>query len=143
MNKMRYVYGEARREGRSVSETMASFSKFFMPFLKHDSSIVLDLGAGNGRFSHALSGLSKKVIAIDGHDKQDPNYERENIEFQNVEFEKFEPNAKFDMCFMWGVWYHLFTREDKDKMFDRLLSMMNDICRAPAGALQISNIEFY
>ena len=126
MNKMRYENGEARRAGRTVQEIMASFSRFFLPYLNCEDSNVLDIGAGNGRFSFALSAFAKKVIAIDSHDTQNEIYKRKNIDFLNVKFEEFAINIKFDLCFMWGVWYYLFTREDQDEMFDRLMSMLSE-----------------
>ena len=93
-------------------------SKYF-----NDNSNILDVGAGNGRFSKFISNHVKSVRAFDSHVSIVPEHTAENITFSKESVEDFGEGT-FDVVFLFGVFY-MFGFPENINIFEKLYNMLN------------------
>ena len=140
------------RESRGIGSggyvrrnSSAKFSLTVWPKIKkyfNRNSIVLDVGCGNGRFSNFMSRHVKEVRAIDGYTEMEKCNQAPNINFSMEKVENFFSGRKYDVVFLYGVFY-LFPFPENIGVFGKLLDFLS-----PAGVLIIiedtgCNKEFY
>ncbi|MDR2514327.1 MAG: methyltransferase domain-containing protein [Christensenellaceae bacterium] len=117
--------------------TMHYIEKYLFPGAK-----ILELGAGTGRYSHALAQMGYEVDALE--------YVEHNIElFRQAtkpgervtvrqgdarELVGFE-DLSYDLCLILGPLYHVYTREDKLKILNEALRVTR-----PGGLLFAAHI---
>ena len=126
---MSYSSAEARHPGRQVKDFENTFWKSIQQTnIINKDCTLLDLGAGNGRFSHFFSDKVKSVVALEPYDTFDKRYNSNNIEFVNEKLETFSDNRKFDVCFMWGVFYIFYVNKSANTFlaFDKMLTTLKD-----------------
>ena len=84
-------------------------TKIILKLCKGDSA--LDLGCGIGMITKELSGIFKRVVAVDGSAKKiqiaKSRVKENNVVFENKLFEDFEPNIKFDTIIVSNVLEHV------------------------------------
>lgn len=93
--------------------------KYIQKYILKTPSKIIDIGAGTGRYSVALSDLGHDVTAVELV-KHNLNVIKEKSKKVNailgnaLNLQKFADNT-FDIAILFGPMYHLFTYEDKLK----------------------------
>ena len=120
--------------GYDRRNSSAKFSLTVWPEIKkyfNRNSTVLDVGCGNGRFSNFISRHAKEVRAIDGYVEIDKSNQAPNINFSVEKLEDFFSGRKYDVVFLYGVFY-LFPFPKNIDIFGKLIDFL-----APDGVLII------
>lgn len=97
--------------------TMRYIGKYLNP-----GSKILEIGAGTGRYSHALSREGYKVDAVElishnieiFHKNTQPHEKIRMIQGNAMDLNMFENNS-YDITLLLGPLYHLFCEQDKQK----------------------------
>lgn len=74
-------------------------------------STLLDLGAGECKFSTISANYGMKVTAVDARTVRKPSKLHSSINFIHGNFLDMEFNSDYDLVFMFGVFYHLTVEE--------------------------------
>ena len=100
-------YNNADDESVDPTNTLGVFKKEIWPYISQNfnsKSHVLDVGAGNGRFSSFIASHVDRVVAIDAFRELSDTHKRKNIEYQRTTFQDYE-GPEFDVIFLFGVMY--------------------------------------
>ena len=126
MNEEAYLndyYSQYDEDGRLVSKhgyveyhtTMRFIQKYIKP-----GDRVLEIGAGTGRYSHALARMGYPVDAvelvrhnIDIFNQNTQPGEKITIKQGNAKDLSFNPDNSYDITLLLGPMYHLFTTEEQ------------------------------
>src|SRR5574344_397168 len=96
--------------------------KYIHSYIPQNTSLkILDIGAGTGRYSIALSKEGHNVTAVELVERNrkvmESKHANVNIWPGNAMDLHFLPDAKFDMTFLFGPLYHLHSHEERLKAF--------------------------
>ena len=85
-------------------------------------SCILEIGAGTGRYSHALARQGYVVNAIELVEHNIDVFKQNTLEKENISIKQgnaldlsFLPDNHYDVTLLWGPLYHLYSTEDKRK----------------------------
>tara|TARA_R110000824_G_scaffold223465_2_gene411216 strand:+ start:2123 stop:2713 length:591 start_codon:yes stop_codon:yes gene_type:complete len=113
-----------------LTNTLETFEEEIWPyiekFFKKDSE-VLDVGCGNGRFSWYLSHFVKEVTSFDPYDERYDSYKSDNIFFEKSDFQSYKTNKKYDVIFLFGVYYLWASDNDLSRdSINKMTSMLKE-----------------
>jgi len=94
-------------ESIDPTNTLEVFEREIWPHIcEHftTESRILDVGAGNGRFSSFLASHVDTVVAIDAFRDLSKNHQRDNIEYARTTLQDYDESG-FDVIFLFGVMY--------------------------------------
>ena len=123
MNHIEKYYNKFNEDKRLESRHgIVEFSvsmAFIKKYLPTNQCKIIDIGAGTGKYSIALSKLGHDVTAVELVKKnlsmlQQKNSNVKAFQGNALNLKKFKDNS-FDITIMFGPMYHLFSTEDKVK----------------------------
>ncbi len=112
--------------GLFESDVWPEINKYFS-----STSVVLDVGSGEGRFTKHISKHVQLVHAIDPNVDIDPKFMYDNVIFTKVSIEEFVQEYNFDVVFLFGVFY-MFSYPNNVDIFSKLYEVLT-----PGGHLII------
>ena len=101
---------------------------------------ICEIGAGSGRYSHALARRGHRVDAVEliprnialFREKQEPGEDAEIFEGTATDLSRFD-DGTFDMTLLLGPMYHLFTEEEQRKALSEAVRITK-----PGGTVFVS-----
>jgi len=97
-------------------------SSFYQVFISVYDSRILEIGAGTGRYSHALARQGYIVNAIELVEHNINVFKQNTLEKENISIKQgnaldlsFLPDNHYDVTLLLGPLYHLYSTEDKRK----------------------------
>lgn len=99
--------------------------KYIHDFIPQNEKIkILDVGAGTGRYSIALSKEGHNVTAVElvkrNLEVLESKHENVNCWQGDARDLSFLPEKKFDITLIFGPMYHLMSKEEKLKVFEQV-----------------------
>nr|WP_303009484.1 class I SAM-dependent methyltransferase [uncultured Anaerostipes sp.] len=113
-------YDEDRRlEQKHGSVEFLTTMRYIQRYLKHGNR-VLEVGAGTGRYSHALAHQGYAVDAVELIEHNIEVFQRNTLPHENISIIQGNaldlsafPDNQYDITLLLGPLYHLYTKEDK------------------------------
>ncbi|WP_148458739.1 class I SAM-dependent methyltransferase [Anaerostipes faecis] len=113
-------YDEDRRlEQKHGSVEFLTTMRYIQRYLKHGNR-VLEVGAGTGRYSHALARQGYAVDAVELIEHNIEAFQRNTLPHENISIIQGNaldlsafPDNQYDITLLLGPLYHLYTKEDK------------------------------
>lgn len=97
--------------------TMRYIEKYLKP-----KDYILEIGAGTGRYSHALARQGYAVDAIELVDHNIEIFKKNTLQKENISIRQGNaldlsvfPNSQYDITLLLGPLYHLYNKEDKQQ----------------------------
>lgn len=129
-------YNNYDEEGRLLSRHgMVEYTttmKYIEKYLKDDSKII-EIGAGTGRYSHALARKGYTVDAVELVQHNIDIFKENTLDNEKItitqgnatDLSNFEDN-KYDITLLLGPMYHLFTEEEQTKALNEAYRITKD-----------------
>lgn len=97
--------------------TMNFIQKYLSPGCR-----IMEIGAGTGRYSHALARMGYQVDAVELMERNIEVFRKNTLPSENITVTQGNaialtsfPDNTFDLTLLLGPMYHLFTRADQEK----------------------------